>query len=171
MPVIPATTNDIPALVKLLNSAYRGEESKKGWTTEAYVVAGDLRTDEPAMKELMQTAGTSFLKYVNEANEIEGCVLLQIRAAKLYFGMFAVSPLSQGKGIGKKLLKATEAFAVSNHCSAVFMRVVSVRHELISWYERHGYWQTGAREPFPENDRFGTATQPLEFVVMEKQMK
>ncbi len=171
MPVIPATKNDIPALVKLLNSAYRGEESKKGWTTEAYVVAGDLRTDEPAMKELMQTAGTLFLKYVNEVNEITGCVLLQKRGEKLYFGMFAVSPLSQGKGIGKELMKALEAFAVSINCSAVFMRVIAVRHELINWYEKLGYRLTGAREPFPENDRFGIATLPLEFVVMEKQMK
>ncbi len=170
MPVIPATTKDIPALVKLLNSAYRGEESKKGWTTEAYVVAGDLRTDEQAMKELMGSPGTFFLKYENDDAEIDGCVLLQKRGDKLYFGMFAVYPLSQGKGVGKELMKALETFAMSAKCTAVFMRVISVRHELISWYERLGYQLTGAKEPFPENDRFGTATQPLEFVIMEKQM-
>ena len=76
MPVITATIEDIPQLVALINSAYRGEESKKGWTTEADFIRGSLRIDEPALTELIKLNGAMFLKYVNEQDEIEGCVYL-----------------------------------------------------------------------------------------------
>ena len=35
---------DIPSIVALLNSAYRGESSMKGWTTEAHLIGGNVRT-------------------------------------------------------------------------------------------------------------------------------
>ncbi|MEI9909331.1 MAG: hypothetical protein WDO71_06520 [Bacteroidota bacterium] len=76
MPILTATSADIPALVALLNSAYRGDASKKGWTTEADLLKGELRTDEATVKELMQTPGAVFLKYVNEENNLAGCVFL-----------------------------------------------------------------------------------------------
>jgi hypothetical protein len=50
------------------------------------------------------------------------------------------------------------------------MNVISLRYELIDWYERHGYRKNGETKPFPENGRFGIARQPLEFVVLEKQL-
>jgi hypothetical protein len=77
MPIIQATLKDIPALEALLNSAYRGEGSKKGWTSEARLIEGDLRTDAGTLQKLMHTPGAVFLKYVNEENVIEGCVFLQ----------------------------------------------------------------------------------------------
>ncbi len=170
MPVARAIEKDIPALVALLNSAYRGEGSKKGWTTEADMVSGELRTDEPAMQKLMQTPDAVFLKYVNEENEIEGCVFLHKRKNKLYLGMLSVSPALQAKGIGKELMKAAEVYAKETNSVAIFMRVISIRHELISWYEQKGYKKTGATEPFPENDPFGTPTQSFNFEIMEKQL-
>ena len=170
MIVTTAIINDIPELVTLLNSAYRGEGSKKGWTTEADMVSGELRTDEPAMKKLMQTPGAVFLKYVNEENEIEGCVFLHKRENKLYLGMLSVAPALQAKGIGKELMKAAEVYAKEVNCEAIFMRVISIRHELINWYERKGYQKTGATEPFPENDPFGTPTQSFHFDIMEKKI-
>ena len=138
-----ASIEDIPALVKLLNGAYRGEGSKQGWTTEADMVAGDLRTDENHMNGLMQSAGVVFLKYTNDNKEIEGCVFLHKREGKLYLGMFCVSPTLQNKGIGRQIMAAAELYAKDHECPAVFMRVISIRHELISWYERQGYYKTG----------------------------
>lgn len=170
MPVTTAIEKDIPVLVALLNSAYRGEASKKGWTTEADMVSGELRTDEPDMLKLMQTPDAVFLKYVNAENEIEGCVYLHKRENKLYLGMLCVSPGLQAKGVGKELMSAAEIYARKLNCEAIFMRVISIRHELISWYERKGYQKTGATEPFPENDRFGTPTQSFHFEIMEKQL-
>jgi ribosomal protein S18 acetylase RimI-like enzyme len=160
---------DIPALVKLLNGAYRGEESKQGWTTEADMVAGNLRTDEDNMTELMQLPGAIFLKYTNEKNEIEGCVFLHKRLGKLYLGMFCVSPALQKKGTGKQIMAASEAYAKEQDCPAVFMRVISIRHELIAWYERQGYYKTGEVQPF-EDTKFGTAKQPIDFIVLQKDL-
>jgi ribosomal protein S18 acetylase RimI-like enzyme len=164
-----ARTEDIPALVKLLNGAYRGDESKQGWTTEADMVAGDLRTDEANMNELMQIPGTVFLKYENDDNVIEGCVFLHKREGKLYLGMFCVSPALQNKGIGKQIMAAAEHYALQQNCPVVFMRVISIRHELIAWYERQGYYKTGEIQPF-DDTKFGTAKEPIEFVVLQKDL-
>ena len=169
MHISPAHKEDIPALVKLLNGAYRGEGSRQGWTTEADMVDGDLRTDESNMNELMQMPGAVFLKYTNEKNEIEGCVFLHKRQGKLYLGMLSVLPALQTKGIGKQIMAAAELYARSRECPAVFMRVISIRHELIAWYERQGYYKTGEIQPF-DDTKFGIAKEPIEFVVLQKDL-
>jgi ribosomal protein S18 acetylase RimI-like enzyme len=165
--ITKATTEDAPALEILVNSAYRGDASRQGWTTEADLLDG-TRTDAAGIAEIIQTSGTSLLKYV-EDNEILGCVELRNHNGKLYLGMLTVRPHLQGKGIGKKLLKAAEDEAKSQNCSSVFMTVISVRKELIDWYLRHGYQLTGERKPFAFTDpRFGQPKMKLEFVVLEK---
>ena len=169
MPVSPATIEDIPAMVNLMNSAYRGEGSKRGWTTEADMIDGTLRTDETHLKELISLPGVVLLRYMNENNELEGCVFLQKREGKLYLGMLSVTPALQAKGIGKQLMAAAEELARKEKCPAVFMRVISIRDQLIAWYERQGYKKTGEIQPF-ENSKFGTARLPIEFVVMQKDL-
>ncbi len=134
---------------------------------QADLVAGNLRTDENNMHELMHLPNAVFLKHINEQNEIDGCVFLQIREGRLYLGMLCVSPVLQSKGIGKQLRAAAEQYAKQKDCLAIFMRVISIRHELIAWYERQGYINTGETEPFPEG-QFGTATRTIEFVKLEK---
>jgi GNAT superfamily N-acetyltransferase len=119
------------------------------------------------MNELMHLPGASFLKYTNEENEIEGCVFLDKREGKLYLGMLSVSPVLQTKGIGKLIMAAAEQSALQQNCLAIFMRVISIRNELIAWYERQGYYKTGEVQPF-DDTKFGTASQPIEFVVMQK---
>ena len=166
--ISPITEKDIPGLVALLNSAYRGDTSKKGWTTEADIIEGTLRTDEANIKELMQQPGTTFLKYSNEKNDILGCVFLQKKEDKLYLGMLSVSPTMQAKGTGKQLMAAAEDYARQVGCLSIFMKVISLRHELVAWYERQGYRKTGYTEPFPENNPFGKPKQPLEFLILEK---
>ena len=82
--------------------------------------------------------------------------------------MLSVSPLVQAKGIGKQLMAAAEIFASEQACDSIFMKVISIRHELIAWYERQGYSNSGKTEPFPVDTRFGIPTQPLEFIILEK---
>jgi len=170
MPVIPAGIQDLPALVTLINSAYRGEASKKGWTTEADLLEGELRTDIPTLSELLANKNAVILKYAGDNSDITGCVYLDKQPRGLYLGMLTVSPVLQGGGIGRQLLEAAEAYARDNNCSLIFMNVVSVRHELIAWYERHGYRRTDEKKPFPTDHRFGIPTQPLEFMIMEKEV-
>jgi len=163
-----ATIADAAAVTSLLNSAYRGESSKQGWTTEAHLIAGNVRTKESSVKEVIQQPGSVMLKYTNEQGELTGCVNLQQNGDKIYLGMLSVSPQLQGAGIGKQLLKAAEEYALQVDCKAVYMTVISVRTELINWYERYGYKDTGERKPFAEDGESGTHLQTLEFMVMEK---
>ncbi len=169
MPILIADTADIPALVALLNSAYRGDASKKGWTTEADMISGEIRTDEAQLIQLMQKPGAIFLKYTNNNDHIEGCVFLEMREGRLYLGMLSVAPALQAKGIGKQLMTAAEAYAKLQGCPAIFMRVISIRSELIAWYERKGYHKTGEVQPF-EDSVYGAATVPFEFLVMQKDL-
>ena len=165
----PALESDIPALNMLVNSAYRGEGSKQGWTTEADLLDG-IRTDEESLKELVHREDSIILKY-EEENSILGCVYLKQEEAKMYLGMLTVSPQLQNKGIGKILLTASEDEARKRNCTAVFMSVISVRKELIDWYKKRGYYDTGHTKPFPENNpRFGIPRQPLEFIILEKKI-
>ena len=163
-----AGASDIPALVDLLNKAYRGDDSKQGWTTEAHLIAGDVRTDEGSVKNVIEEAGSVMLKYTDEKGEIIGCVNLQQHDHKIYLGMFAVSPQLQGGGVGKKMLHAAEEFAKQQNCNAIYMTVISVRTELIDWYKRHGYADTGRKRSFEEDGVSGKHLQQLEFVVLEK---
>ena len=167
--VAVANENDIPALNILINSAYRGEQSKQGWTTEADLLDG-IRTDEEGLRELMNQEGSVILKFT-EGNQVQGCVHLKQEENKLYLGMLTVSPQLQNKGIGKILLAAAENEARKQNRIAVFMSVISKRTELINWYEKHGYLNTGKRKPFPEDDpRFGIPKVKLEFIILEKEV-
>ena len=158
---------DAPALNKLINSAYRGEESKKGWSTEADLLSG-TRIDEAALRDLIQKPDTTFLKY-EEDGKILGCVELRIEGNKLYLGTLSVNPNIQNKGIGKKLLQAGEDHARKVGASTMRMTVIDGRQSLIDWYVRHGYRLTGERKPFEVPDeRWGIPKQKLEFVVLEK---
>ena len=167
--ITKASVEDAPELDNLVNSAYRGDSSRQGWTTEADLLDG-TRTDAAAIAELIKTPGTTLLKYVEE-NKILGCVELRNHDGRLYLGMLTVRPHLQGKGIGKILLNAAEEEAGRRQCSSIFMTVISVRQILIEWYVRHGYQPTGERKPFAFNDpRFGQPKMKLEFIVLEKKL-
>jgi len=163
-----ATEEDIPALVSLMNRAYRGETSRQGWTTEAHLIAGEVRTDENDLQQVLRKPGSVILKYINDKNQLVGCVNLQKHGDRLYLGMFSVSPEEQGSGIGKKILIASEQHAKNEGCASIYMRVISVREDIIKWYDRHGYKDTGETMPFSEDGLTGKHLQPLEFVVLEK---
>jgi ribosomal protein S18 acetylase RimI-like enzyme len=162
-----ATIQDIPQLVKLVNSAYRGEDAKKGWTHEAHLIDGDLRTDEISLRNMINNPNAVIFKYTDN-NQIAGCVYLEKKQESLYLGMLTVSPDIQAQGIGKKLLKASEEYARKNNYETIEMTVISARSELIAWYERNGYSRTNQTKPFHTDERFGVPLQPVEFVVMEK---
>jgi ribosomal protein S18 acetylase RimI-like enzyme len=160
---------DIPAIVALLNMSYRGEQSRKGWTTEADLIAGEVRTNPENLGDVMREPGSVILKY-QEDGKIFSCVNLKKHADRLYLGMFSVDPELQGGGIGKKMLQAAEEHAVQVGCQAIYMYVISVRQELIDWYKRKGYRETGELIPFKEDGLTGTHKRPLEFMVLEKKL-
>jgi ribosomal protein S18 acetylase RimI-like enzyme len=167
--IAKATLADVPELNNLVNGAYRGDSGRQGWTTEADLIDGS-RLDEAILIDLISRADTAVLLF-RESGTLLGCVELRQEGPKLYLGMLSVQPTTQGKGIGKKLLAAAEEHAVAIGCRAIKMVVISVRAELIAWYQRHGYALTGERKPFVAPDeRWGIPKSTLEFVVMEKRL-
>ncbi|RYU83381.1 GNAT family N-acetyltransferase [Hymenobacter persicinus] len=163
----PATAADAPALAELVNSAYRGAESEKGWTTEAHLLGGQ-RTDAAALREMLAADNAVILLGRDENGVLLGSVYLQQQPDALYLGMLTVRPTRQGQGLGKQLLAAAEDYARRRQLPRMRITVISVRHELLAWYERHGYHRTGATEDFPTDPRFGLPRQPLVLLVLEK---
>lgn len=171
MPISTAQPADIQKLLPLVNSAFRGDSARKGWTHESDLLDGTIRTDEATMRTMMQQPGAAFLQWINEeTGQLEGCVYLRPRNRGLYLGMLTVDPELQARGTGKRLLQAAEAYAREHQCPAIYMTVISARTELTDWYMRHGYVLTGEKEPFEVDAKYGTPTQPLEFLVLEKKM-
>ncbi|SDO24202.1 Ribosomal protein S18 acetylase RimI [Actinacidiphila guanduensis] len=167
----PATPDDAPALVGLIESAYRGEASRAGWTTEADILEGQ-RTDPEGVLEVIGKPGGVLLA-VESGAELIACCQLEHRGTHAYFGMFAVRPALQGAGLGKRIIAEAERFAHEEWgVSEMHMTVISVREELIAWYERRGYARTGETTPFPYGQpRFGIPTRDdLEFELLTKKL-
>ncbi|MFD6555776.1 GNAT family N-acetyltransferase, partial [Streptomyces sp. NPDC058398] len=85
-----AVDSDVDALVALVESAYRGDSSRAGWTTEADILAGQ-RTDAEAVRAVVR-APDSRLLTVERDGALVACCQLEHRGDHAYFGMFAVSP-------------------------------------------------------------------------------
>jgi ribosomal protein S18 acetylase RimI-like enzyme len=164
-----AGSADAGAIVALVEAAYRGEASRSGWTTEADLLAGQ-RTDLASVESLIQDVGSQIvLGFQN--SRLLACAHLQQQADVVQFGMFAVIPELQGQGYGKQLL--AEAERQARHalkCRTIRMHVISLRSELLAFYQRRGYRLTCERAPFPYgNPKFGDPLRPdLEFSVLEK---
>jgi ribosomal protein S18 acetylase RimI-like enzyme len=168
-----ATTSDAAALCALVNSAYRGDSSRAGWTTEADLLGGQ-RTDVAALEAFIRdgaTHGTQVMLLHEDAAGLACCVQLERRDAEAYLGMLTVRPQGQGSGRGRGLIDAAERHVREVwRARAVIMTVIEQRDELIAWYERRGYRRTGQTAPFPYGDlRFGEPKRPdLRFVILRK---
>ncbi|MGW0700069.1 GNAT family N-acetyltransferase [Streptomyces sp. NPDC002867] len=150
-----AVADDVPVLVPLIESAYRGESSRTGWTTEADLLHGQ-RTDPEGVLAVIRAPG-SRLMMVERDGEPLACCQLEHRGDAAYFGMFAVRPDLQGGGLGRRVIAEAERSARETWgVREMHMTVISLREELIAWYERRGYRRTGQLSPFPYGDeRFG----------------
>lgn len=166
-----ATVADVPELVALVESAYRGDDSRAGWTTEADLLDGQ-RTD-PAGVEAVVKDENSRLLVVECEGETVACCQLEHRGTHAYFGMFAVRPTMQGAGLGKVVIAEAERFVRAEWgADEMHMTVIRQRDELIAWYERRGYRRTGRMSPFPYGDeRFGIPQRDdLEFELLVKEL-
>jgi ribosomal protein S18 acetylase RimI-like enzyme len=164
----------VPAIVDLVESAYRGDASRAGWTTEADLLDGQ-RTDAAAVADSVAADGAVVLLNLDEAGRIAACCQVERRDDHIaYFGMFAVRPGAQGGGVGNAMLAEAERFAREEYdASHLEMTVIGQRSDLIAWYERRGYRRTGETRPFPYGDeRFGIPRRDdLHFVVLTKPLR
>lgn len=164
-----ASEDDIGAIVALVTSAYRGEASRAGWTTEADLLDGNRIDPEVLRGDIRRDRSRVLL--ASRAGELVGCAHVAVEDGAGYFGMFAVRPVLQGGGLGKAVLAEAERIARDEWGQAMMrMTVIDLRGELIAWYERRGYRRTGIKKPFPAVDpRFGIPKRgDLRFEVLEK---
>lgn len=169
-----ATHADTDALVSLVESAYRGDASKQGWTTEADMLDG-RRTGADDIDACISRADSRILlaerALPDGGCELLACAHVAVEDGAGYFGMFSVRPNLQGSGIGKALLAEAERVAREEwRLPAMRMTVIDIRDELIAFYERRGYHRTGIKKAFPYGDeRFGIPKRDdLRFEVLEK---
>lgn len=166
-----ATPSDIPALIRLVTSAYRGEASRAGWTTEADLLGGQRIDTDQLVQMLARPRSQVLIAQRNGA--MLACAHVCVEDDAGYFGMFAVAPQLQGAGLGKLVLDEAERIMREQwQQSCMRMTVIDVRDELIAFYQRRGYRRTGIHKPFPYGDaRFGRPKRSdLRFEVLEKSL-
>lgn len=162
---------DVPAVVNLVDSAYRGQRSRTGWTHEADLLSGQRTDTQMVAAAIRDPAGTVLV--AETGVQPLACCQLQRRNGYVYFGLFAVSPGQQSRGLGSALLAEAERVARDDWgASQLRMTVIVQREDLIAWYLRRGYARTGELSPFPYGDeRFGLPLRPdLAFETLTKKL-
>lgn len=167
-----AQAGDTDAVIALVESAYRGEASRAGWTTEADLLDG-RRTGRDDIESIL-SRDRSQLLLAERSGRLLACAHVAVEDGAGYFGMFSVDPLLQGQGVGKIVLAEAERIVRDDWaCAMMRMTVIDVRDELIAFYQRRGYRRTGIRKPFPYGDaRFGLPKRDdLRFEILEKALQ
>ena len=169
-----ATEADYPAVIDLVNAAYRGKGAVESWNIETGIIEGTRLTDSLLRQDLAAKPHAHFLVTRDPASRsIIGTVWLEpVDDDVWYLGLFTIDPALQKQQLGRRLLSAAEEFAAARGARRIRMGVLSVRDALIAWYERRGYRRTGKTEPFPYgDDRFGRPLREnLVFAILEKQI-
>jgi predicted GNAT family N-acyltransferase len=147
-----ATLSDIPLLHALIESGYRGDAAKAGWTHEADLLGGQ-RTDAKELRAIIMAPENRILLGETKGS-LMGCVQISDKGNGLaYLGLLTVDPAHQASGLGRQILAGAEKAAMqifgARHME---MTVIGQREELIAWYARRGYLPTGEERPFPYDE-------------------
>ncbi len=168
-----AVEADFPAVIDLVNAAYRGHGAQESWNIETGIIEGTRLTDSLLRQDIAAKPHARLLVHRNEGSVIIGTVWLEpVQNDAWYLGLFTIDPALQKQHLGRALLTAAEDFARAQGARSIRMGVLNVRHALIAWYQRRGYSLTGESEPYPYGDnRFGTPLRDdLTFVILQKQL-
>ncbi len=166
-----ATPDDASSIVALVESAYRGDASRAGWTTEADFLDGRRTGPDDVLAQIGRSHSRILL--AEQDGDLLACAHVADEDGAGYFGMFSVQPNLQNGGVGKAVLAEAERIAREEWKLPIMkMTVIDIRDELIAWYERRGYRRTGITKPFPYGDaRFGIPKRDdLRFEILEKDL-
>jgi len=170
----PITNDDVPAIVALMNRAYRGAGAMAGWNSEGDILAGDRTTEALLRADLQAKPEAAFLKWIDApGGEASGCVWLEPLGDDVwYLGSLTTEPARQNGGLGRTMLAAAEEWLRGRGGRRIRMTVINVRETLIAWYLRRGYRLTGETEAFPYDDlRFGAPLRDdLVFIILAKDL-
>jgi GNAT superfamily N-acetyltransferase len=143
-----AELSDAAAIAELVNSAYRGEASRVGWTTEADLLNG-LRITTSEVATLIKRDDAFVLIGVLR-DQVVASIACERLENTAKFGLIAVKPTLQNKGYGREMIQAAEAITLREwRVAGYFMAVITLRTELIEFYERLGFEHSGQFEDFP----------------------
>lgn len=138
-----ATPDDVPALVRVINRAYRVEE---------FFVLGERTTEEDIARRLA-LPDAAFLVIDDDApGRLAGAVFVERRGERGYFGMLSVDPDRQKRGLGRRLVRLAEEHCRAAGCRFMDLDVVNLRLELPAFYRSLGYEDAG-HAPFPSEER------------------
>ncbi|MFZ0301508.1 MAG: GNAT family N-acetyltransferase [Terracidiphilus sp.] len=168
-----ATDADVPAVVSLINLAFRGRGKNAGWSNEEKYIEGTRITEDLLREDMAAKPHATMLLWRQPDGSLLGCVWMQPEHEGVwYLGLLAVDPSEQQAGLGRKLLQAAEEWTQERGANEIRMTVVHLRSALIEWYKRRGYVLTGETKPFPYGDtRFGIPKRDdLYFVVLQKRL-
>jgi len=165
-----ASQADAEAITALVNSVYRGENAKKGWTTEADFLEGIRITPEKVSEIIARDNDVIINAVLN--NEVIGCVHLENKGTYTLLGMLSVDVNHQDNGIGKLLINECERYTKDVYkCGEIKMKVIGRRTELIDYYKRRNYVITGESEEFGSGgETFGETKEKLYFEIMAKKL-
>jgi GNAT superfamily N-acetyltransferase len=166
--ITPAEKKNIKIITQLINSAYRGDDTGMGWTSESEYMEG-MRATEADMERLFDRPDTDNFQCIDQTGGIVGFVSLERRPEDIYFALLSVWPKTQAGGVGKRILNFADRYAKAAGRRAILITVVNVRAELILWYERRGYRVTGKTMPFPEGA--GKSKVPVCLIEMRKEIE
>ena len=166
-----AQSADITKLVDLINSAYR-QQHGNSWTSEAEIVTGQRINASQLEHALSQDHFQLWIALQDE--QIVACIGLTFNLYDVEIGTFCITPHFQNQGIGKQVLDFAENYVRQKirlehqHLNDFVMWVLSARTELIAYYERRGYVQTGSVDDYPLNADVGRPMIDLHLIEMRK---
>jgi GNAT superfamily N-acetyltransferase len=146
-----AQLEDAENIARLVNAAFRPER---------FFIDAD-RTNPEKVRALLQKG--KFL-LTEEAGALAGCVYVEWRGERGYFGLLAVDPALQRSGLGSRLVTAAEECCRAAGCAFMDLTIVNLRTELPPFYNRLGYVESGSL-PFPSDQH---PNQPCHLVRMSK---
>lgn len=171
--LVVASDADVPAVVSLINLAFRARGDEAGWSIKEEYIEGTRITEDLLREDMAAKPHATLLQWRGADGSLLGCVWLEpVRGGVWYLGLLAIPPGNQNGGLGRKLLASAESWALERGATEIQMTVVNLRVALIDWYKRRGYVQTGQTKPFPYGDnRFGRPKRnDLYFVVLRKEL-
>lgn len=166
-----AYLDDAKSIHNLIEKSYRGESAKSGWTFESDLIDGP-RLQNGEIEHCIQDKNQKFLVAIDNYGVLIGVICVTKNDDWVEFGKFSVEPKLQGHGIGKQLILAVSDFAKNAWgATSLKLMVISSRTELVDFYKRQGFVETGQTMPFIDIHPYVILKNPnahLEIMVMER---
>ncbi|KAI1336078.1 acyl-CoA N-acyltransferase [Xylariaceae sp. FL0016] len=168
-----ATSDDAPKIQEFVEAAFQAEDSRPAWTADMALGRG-FRLPLEAVRAVIARPDSAILMGFAAGGPLVASVEVARRGdgdlARI--AMLSVDPGRQRAGLGRAVLAHAEAYGRETWgARRAGLNALSTRAQLLAWYGRNGYRETGETAPFPV-ERYPELDLPgdLCFVEMEKDL-